>query len=723
MTRRPWLWLAALWLALGVVMAVWVGLDRRPPEWDHANHLGRALHCQQILARPDHALGEILDLSAFYPPLAICAAGLAYFALPVTALTAQGVMWAFLGLALASVFALGRRLWDTETGLLAAFVLGTAPFVVFSLTNFQLDAPLAGIVALALFLLARGEALAQPGWTLGLGAVLGLGMLTKPTFAVYLAPPLAWVLGSALAGRDGRRLGRLAGALAVAAALAVPWYGPRLIALPVQIADRSFAYAAVEGHARVLSAAGLMFYPRVFIPQFGALAAIALVCGAWALRRRARGAWLLWAGVIAPFALITLIQNKNLRYSLPILPAAALVAAAGIRTLSPAWRRGAVWGCLALGALQTSIAAFAVPVRPVHFGPFGIQVVFSHAPLRGDWHHAQMLADIVRESGGRPATVAVVPNYNFLSTSTLRYEAERRGLPVTVTRGWEAVPFGVDYAVVKTGSQGPSFTAERPERIMRAFAADRYLAALYPVVGEYPLPDGSRAALRARRLAPVDGITAGAIAERVTRDPARLLAPWVREPVGLAARLDHDPDALRAGRVRRLTLEAESALVGEVARPGRPLLRVRDLRVVVDDFVFDARRLVETGELVPLDAGAFRLERLTLREEDLREFLRAQRRGGGVTVAFGDGAADVRIARAGPRIAARVRAALPTDGRPLALSVEDVRVGAVHVPAALVDWVARHFDPTLRLKRLPVPASVGPVWIRPGRLEVGTRPP
>ena len=523
----------------------------------------------------------------------------------------------------------------------------------------------------------------------------------------------------ALAGRDRRRLGRLAGALAVAAALAVPWYGPRLIALPVQIADRSFAYAAVEGHARVLSAAGLLFYPRVFIPQFGALAAIALIGGAWALRRRARGTWLLWAGVIAPFALITLIQNKNLRYSLPILPAAALVAAAGIRALSPAWRRRAVWGCLALGALQTSIAAFAVPARPVHFGPFGIQAVFSHAPLRGDWHHAEILADLMRESGGRPATVAVVPNYNFLSTSTLRYEAERRGLPVTVTRGWDAVPFGVDVAVVKTGSQGPRFTAERPERIMRAFAADRYLAAAYPVVAEYPLPDGSRAALRVRRLAPVDGIAAEAIAERLAREPARLLAAWVREPVGLVAHLDHDPNALRAGRVRRLTLEAESALVGEVGAPGSPAApRARPAR---GHRRLPLRRAAPGGDRRP---RAPRRRRVPPRAADpprggSPRVPAGPAPGRGVTVAFGDGAADVRIARAGPRIAARVRAGLSADGRPLALSVEDVRVGAVRVPAALVDWVTRHFDPTLRLKRLPVPASVGPVWIRPGRLEVG----
>ena len=718
MTRRPWLGLAALWLALGVVMAVWVGIDRRPPEWDHANHLGRALHCRDIVAGPGHALREVLDISAFYPPLAICAAGLAYRALPVTALTAQAVVWAFLGLALASVFLLGRRLWDAGTGLLAALLLGTAPFVVFSLTNFQLDLPLAGMVALSLYALARSEGFARLGWSSACGALFGLGMLTKPTFAVYLLPPLAWAIGAALVGREVGHLGRIALALAVATAIALPWYGPRLLTLPMQIADRSFKFAAAEGHASALSAAGLGFYPRVLVPQLGALAAVLLVCGAVALWRRPPGRWLVWAGVVGPFALIALTQNKNLRYSLPILPAAALVAAAGVRALPAAWRRGAVAACVALGALQVSIAAFALPPAP-HSTLFGLRVVFSHAPSGADWQHDRIMADLGRESGGRPATVSVVPNYNFLSTSTVRYEAEKRGMPLTVVRAWDRWPFGVDFAIVKTGSQGPRFTAARPERIMQAFAEDPYLAAAYPVVAEYPLPDGSRAALRARRPPPLDAVAPEAIAERLTRDPARLLAPWLREPTGLVARLDDATDALRAGRVRRLVLEAGTGLVGEVARTDRALLRVRDVRVVIEDLVFDARRLVETGALAPLDAGAIRIERLTVLEPDLRALLRGQPSGRGVSVTFGDGAADVRITRLGPLIAARVHPRPPTDHRPLALAVEDVRLGPVRVPDALVDWITRHLDPTGRLTRLPVAVSIAPVRIRPGKLEIG----
>lgn len=33
------------WIAIGLLAIVWLAVDRRPPEWDHANHLERALHC------------------------------------------------------------------------------------------------------------------------------------------------------------------------------------------------------------------------------------------------------------------------------------------------------------------------------------------------------------------------------------------------------------------------------------------------------------------------------------------------------------------------------------------------------------------------------------------------------------------------------------------------------------------------------------------------------
>src|ERR1700687_2003700 len=127
MPRHPWLGVGAVFARLCAVTPIWASIDQRPPEWDHANHLERAVECYRILSEPGHdRLREILDVSSFYPPIVPCAAGLLYFVFPIVPLTAQAVMLGFLALGLAATFALGRHLFDVETGLLAAFFLGTA---------------------------------------------------------------------------------------------------------------------------------------------------------------------------------------------------------------------------------------------------------------------------------------------------------------------------------------------------------------------------------------------------------------------------------------------------------------------------------------------------------------------------------------------------------------------------------------------------------------------
>jgi 4-amino-4-deoxy-L-arabinose transferase-like glycosyltransferase len=215
------------------------------------------------------------------------AAGLLYFLFPVVPLTAQVVMLGFLALGVVSVFLLGRHLLDTEAGLLAAFLLATALFVIFSLTNFQLDLPLTGMVAFALYLLMRTEGFSLTSWSLALGIAARIGMLTKPPFVVYLLPPLLWVVWQAVRFHEegGRtaRLGRLAAAQVAATALTLPWYGPRLIGLPLQVANRSFKHAALEQKPGTFSPEGLRHYPTMFPTQFGLLAVPLFLWGLWAL--------------------------------------------------------------------------------------------------------------------------------------------------------------------------------------------------------------------------------------------------------------------------------------------------------------------------------------------------------------------------------------------------------------------------------------------------------
>src|SRR5712691_11651538 len=164
---RDWLLLAGLFAALVLVVGIWVTVDRRPPEWDYANHLERAVRCHQILSEEGWGgADKILEMSSFYPPVVPCAAALGYFLFPISPLTSQWVMLGFLGLALVSLFLLGRRLFDGSTALLAALLFGAAPFVVYSGTNFQLDLPLAAMVILALLVLVRTDDFSRRSWSI-----------------------------------------------------------------------------------------------------------------------------------------------------------------------------------------------------------------------------------------------------------------------------------------------------------------------------------------------------------------------------------------------------------------------------------------------------------------------------------------------------------------------------------------------------------------------------
>ncbi len=356
-----WALVGGAFAALVAVVAVWLALDQRPPEWAHAHPLERVVACAKDIGRGD--VRAILERSAFYPPLVPCTAALVYRLWPSDVAAAQAVVLAFLGLGMGAVYVLGRRVAGGAGGVVAAVLFGSAPFVVFSSLRFQLDLPLASLVALALVVLLRAEGFRHPGWSLAAGVVLGLGMLTKPPFAVYVLPALVLV-----AARIRARRGVINAGLAalIAAALALPWYGPRLFGIAPDIAARSFRQAAESGHPDPLTAAALALYPTWFLPQFGVVAVLLFAIGF--LVGVGRRQWLLLASALAPLALFMLIQNKNLRYTLPLLPVAAVLAGVGFSALPERGRTLAGAALVAVAALQVRATAFggpAVPTGPV----------------------------------------------------------------------------------------------------------------------------------------------------------------------------------------------------------------------------------------------------------------------------------------------------------------------------------------------------------------------
>ncbi len=713
--------LALLLVGLGMVTAVWLAIDRRPPEWDHANHLERAILCQRSLGDPvGEAVEEILAESSFYPPVVTCSAGLLGLVLPPRA-AAHTLMWLALVVGTLAIFGLGRRFLNPGSGLLAAFLFATGPFVVFSLLHFQLDLPLAAVVAVALYALARTEDLAHRRWSLVLGLVMGLGMLTKPSFPAYVCGAVPWTLGCALrAGDRRRRVANLLIALGVTALIAIPWYGPRLVGLPIQVLNRSFKQAAESGHAPAMTSAGLLFYPRWIVPQLGLVATVLLVLGVILLVRRPRGRGFLLAA-LTPAVLFFLIQNKNLRYTLPLLPAATLIAAAAVALLGRRARRVVIAACVAVGALQVGSTAFGWPPATA-LAPTVPLLALSRPPDGRDWHHREILQAIVAAAGPGGARVSVVPNDNFFSVSNFRYEVVRDRLPLRLSRAWDQSPMGVDFAIVKTGDQGPDAASAKPDRIMAAFGGgDPWLAAAYPIILRVPLPDGSEGMVRMRRIEPVRAPDPTRLAERVRQGALALLSDVVRDAQGLRITLDYRDEALLTGLIDHSTLEAESAVVGEFARR-KPPLRIGPVRVRASGVLINPGRLAATGALELLDVRALAVERLGVSEADLAEFIGRQRGLGGLQATMEACAVRVRWSLPGPDLHARLGIEAGPAPKPFSLSADRVRYGRMRVPSLLVGWIVRNFDPTPRLRRLPMTVSLAPISIEAGRLDVGREP-
>ncbi len=719
---KSWLLLAGLFVGLALVAGIWVTLDHRPPVWDHANHLERAIHCRRILVEAGlRGLGEILEMSSFYPPVVTCASGVFSLLAGVSPVASQAVILAFLATGLAALFALGRRFFDATTGLLAALIFGTAPFVIYSTTNFQLDLPLAAVSILAVLVLVRTEEFSRRSWSVAAGLTMALGMLVKPPFAVYFLPPFLLVAWRALRAHErARRTVNFGLAVLLGGALSLPWYGPRLFGLPAQIAARSFKQAAESGYPETLSASSLFFYPRALLPMFGLLAGPLFAWGLLALVRRPKARALLWSAAVVPFGAFLFIQNKNPRYVLPLLPVAALIAAAGLHTLAPGWRRRLTVGVALVSVLQVGVSAFGIP--PVPRWTADLPLVFSFPPSLVEWPHRQILDVIVKASGGRPATVSVVPNYSYFSVSNFRYYAARDGLPLRMIRAWDRYPLGVDFAILKTGDQGPAFAIAKPKRIMdRLEAGDPAFERVFPVIWQAPLPDGSLAIVRQRRLTPVRDVSPDRLARRLKEAIPRFLEPYAREVEGLRVDLVYVPDALLKGEVRQARVEARSARVADFARGGAQM-RLRDLRLTLEGVLINPHRLVATGEIEPLEVEKLRVDHLVITEDDLRAFLSALRRLRGLRLKLEAGAVGVAVAQPGLEVTGRLKLLPGRQSVPLTVQAEQVRVGGIPLPGLLVQWVFRHYDPSPRLRALPVAIELDQIRVEPGRIVVSSRP-
>ena len=219
-------------------------------------------------------------------------------------------------------FLLGRLLYGTWAGLLAALFMSLMPYHIVVSRQVLLDGPMVFCATLALYLVARFASSGHPPWLWAAGAALGLTFLAKETGIVLLGAVYAFL---ALSPEIRVRLRDLAMSIAAMALVIAPF--------PISLqlaggdgATKAGSYLIWQLFRRANH--DWAFYPSVVSMALGIGLVATLVIGL-VLMRRYFG-WqerLLLAWIVIPVAFFQLWPVKGFQYLLPIsVPVAALTA-------------------------------------------------------------------------------------------------------------------------------------------------------------------------------------------------------------------------------------------------------------------------------------------------------------------------------------------------------------------------------------------------------------
>ncbi len=553
----PLLAVLALWVVGCAVNLTWLRRDHTPPSWDPSVHLSYSLSYYAYLTRlPFGDAWAGLGLtSLYYPPLVHTVGAVCYVLFGVIQPAVAGLETAdvpvlgnflFMGLLLFSTYALAARWYGTRAGLMAALLVACYPIFAAQSRLCLLDYPLAALTVTVMALLVASEGLTHPFWVWPLGVAAGAALWCKWSFLFLFFPPLALSLSDGLRRLRVRaqpeltpvRLGfNLAVVVAGMLLLAGPWYlsHPLATVQELRVSNQTWV---IDSDPAVLSAGGLLYYFRalfesqLFLP-FTLLAGFGLLY-ALAHRGDADGLTFLLVWLVGGWAVFTLVPNKDPRFTMPLLPALAVLSVSWLYTPSErsptaGWQRVRGWlsaATVALALAQYQGVAYGLPPLPERLGP-RLAPLWSTAPQMAappagrTWPHDELVREIARSTplGGR---IGVLPNTGRVNYLTIRYYVLRQFLPYLIEpdhvpevrpavrlAGGRQEPAtvaslredGFDCLVLLEGEQGPHATAiDQTVANLRA-EWDQFLDAFEPVAA-LATPDGRALTLYRRRSEP-----------------------------------------------------------------------------------------------------------------------------------------------------------------------------------------------------------------------------
>ena len=519
--------LTAMILTFVSVNLIWFRLDQAPPMWDQSHYLMNSEQLFRTLTEEGwvsffKAYTTVFGTKA--PLITVLPIPL-YYLLGNTYESALYINLIFILICSIYLYKLTSRVADEKAALISVFILNTFPLAFAMSREFLVEYGLMTLVVSWMYHIVRLDTDNSRLDALALGIIIGLGMLMKISFVIYIAFPTIFLIALKLARLKRLPENWLHNLLIiglVGAAIASPWYFRNITSI-FEFAFNSgygdmakywgtgdvFTLGAIRAYWNSVINTGISFYYLILI----AASVLILILGAIIPQQPLTGRqfeskyfffMMIW--ILVPLTLFTFSVNKDYRYSLPYYPALAVLCALAMTkaaVVKPL--KYLPFILLIFPAFNYFYMSFAKDAPTYKWGHFVIlapHLAYAHPPITDLWPNVQLLDRIEsdsRELGKHQVRVTMLFNCNYLNRLTQGYYAEnlRSNIRFDTIEFYSKqsddeivhkVSQDTDYILTKSEKLGPDFTNVKNVRVKRILDEGNLPFAYFD---NMPLPDGT----------------------------------------------------------------------------------------------------------------------------------------------------------------------------------------------------------------------------------------
>lgn len=473
---------------------IWIKENQAPPMWDQSHYL---LH-SDILYHTLTKEGVIPFAKAFTNAIKTKAPLITILPIPFYLLfgdnetSALFVNLAFIILGSCFMYKLAVLISGPRAGLLSVFILNTFPLIFAMSREFFVEYGLMVIVIIWMYYLLKSDCFDNRIYAYVLGIILGLGMLMKITFVLYIIFPTLFIfIERVIKSKKISSLPFKNIFIVVLTGVLVSgtWYFKNLSHILGFVWTSGYGSIAKNygwgtvfsiktiliywGYAVIYGISIYYFLLMIFL-IFGRL--ISFFNNEYPADIKRKYVLFLSIWFVVPFLVFTFGENKDYRYAAPLYPALALLMSIYLARISSRFYGAILLFVLLLFPavnylfISFSSTPFSFNIRQVTV--FSHYLAFAHPPVKERWPYETLIQAIHEEASRTNNTDALTTllfDHEYMNRIASNYYAENNHMKIRfetcdysskedVKETADRIERNSDYLVTKSDKLGPDFS-------------------------------------------------------------------------------------------------------------------------------------------------------------------------------------------------------------------------------------------------------------------------